>query len=103
MMFAKELRDGVRRGRIRSSVRIWQTPRVKVGNKYRLDDGHIVVDSIDQITRKDITYDLARQGGFESVAALLAIAKHGEGRNIYLVRFHYLPAGSWQIKVTGTS
>ena len=43
MMFAKELRDGVRRGRIRSSVRIWQKPRV----------------------------------------------------NIYLVRFHYLPAGAW--------
>ena len=95
MVFAKELRDGVRRGRIRSSVRIWQSPRVKVGNKYPMDDGHIVVDAIDTITRKDITYDLAREGGFESVEALLAIAKHGKGRNIYLVRFHYLPAGAW--------
>ena len=95
MVFAKQLRDGVKRGRIRSSVRIWQAPRVKVGNKYPLDGGHIVVDAIDRITRKDITYDLAREGGFESVDALIAMAKHGKGRNIYLVRFHYLPAGAW--------
>jgi hypothetical protein len=96
MVFARELRDGIRRGRIRSSVRIWQTARVKAGNKYRMDDGHIVVDSIDQITRKDITDDLAREGGFNSVEDLLAVAKHGEGRNIYLVRFHYVPAGAWE-------
>jgi hypothetical protein len=95
MVFAKRLRDGVRRGRIRSSVRIWQRAQVKVGGKYPLDDGHIVVDSIDKITRKDITYDLAREGGFESLADLLATAQHGAGRNIYLIRFHYLPAGAW--------
>ena len=95
MVFAKELRDRVKRGRIRSSVRIWQHPHVKVGGKYPMDDGHIVVDSIDKITRKDITYDLAREGGFQRVEDLLALAKHGKGRNIYLVRFHFLPAGAW--------
>jgi len=95
MVFAKELRDRVKRGRIRSSVRIWQHPHVKVGGKYPMDDGHIVVDSIDKITRKDITYDLACEGGFQSVEDLLALAKHGKGRNIYLVRFHFLPAGAW--------
>ena len=95
MVFAKQLRDGIKRGRIKSSVRIWQNPRVKAGNKYPLDHGHILVDSIEKITRKDITYDLAREGGFQSVEDLLAIAKHGQGRNIYLVRFHYLPAGAW--------
>src|SRR6187401_3791039 len=95
MVFAKELRDRVKRGHIRSSVRIWQHPHVKVGGKYPMDDGHIVVDSIDKITRKDITYDLAREGGFQSVEDLLALAKHGKGRNIYLVRFHFLPAGAW--------
>ena len=60
-----------------------------------MDEGHIVVDSIDQIRIKDITYDLAREGGFESVADLLATAKHGPGRNIYLIRFHYLAPGAW--------
>jgi|SRR5688572_17634086 hypothetical protein len=99
MMFAKALRDGVRRGRIRSSVRIWQSPRVKAGNRYPMDDGHIVVDSIEPIARKDITYDLAREGGFASVKDLLAVAKHGKGNKIYLVRFHYLPPGAWPAPV----
>jgi hypothetical protein len=95
MVFAKHLRDGVRRGRIRSSVRIWQRPKVKAGGKYPMDDGHIVVDSIEEITLDDITYDLAREGGFASVEDLLKIAKHGPGDNVYLVRFHYLPPGAW--------
>jgi hypothetical protein len=96
VVFAKHLRDGIRRGRIRSSVRIWQSAKVKAGGKYRMDDGHIVVDSIEQITRKDITHDLAREGGFESVEALLKIAKHGPGDTIFLVRFHYLAPGAWE-------
>ena len=95
MVFTKKLRDGVRRGRIRSSVRIWQRAQVKVGGKYPMDDGHIVVDSIEKMTLKDISRDLAREGGFDSVKDLLAIAKHGSGRNVYLVRFHYLPPGAW--------
>jgi hypothetical protein len=95
MVFTKKLRDGVRRGRIRSSVRIWQRAQVKVGGKYPMDDGHVVVDSIEKITLKDISRDLAREGGFDSVKDLLAIAKHGSGRNVYLVRFHYLPPGAW--------
>ena len=100
MVFSKILRDGVRRGRIRCSVRIWQKPHVKVGGKYPMDDGHIVVDSIEEITIKDITHDLAREGGFQSVDDLLKIAKHGPGQNVYLVRFHYLPAGAWDKKAT---
>jgi hypothetical protein len=68
MVFTRKLRDGVRRGRIRCSVRIWQRPHVKVGGRYPMDDGQIVVDSIETIRIKDITHDLAREGGFESVA-----------------------------------
>lgn len=60
-----------------------------------MDDGQIVVDSIDEIRREDVTYDLARESGFESVDDLLRIARHGRGENIYLIRFHYLPRGGW--------
>jgi hypothetical protein len=60
-----------------------------------MDDGEIEVDSIVPITLKDITYDLARESGFDSVEDLLAIAKHGKGQNVYLIRFHYFPPGSW--------
>jgi hypothetical protein len=95
MVFTKRLRDGVRRGRIKCSVRIWKSPHVKVGGKYQMDEGHIVVDSIESITRRDITDDLARESGFASVDDLMGIAKHGSGDKIYLIRFHYLPPGAW--------
>jgi hypothetical protein len=95
MEFTRPLRERIRRGRIRCSIRIWTRPHVRVGGRYRVDDGHIVVDSIVPITIADITYDLARESGFESVDDLLRIAKHGSGDNVYLIRFHYLPPGAW--------
>ena len=79
MVFTKRLREGIRRGRIRCSVRIWQSPRVKAGGRYRMDDGHIVVDAIEPMALKAITDDLARESGFDSVDDLLKIARHGSG------------------------
>src|ERR1019366_2752887 len=90
MMFAKRLRDGVRRGEITCSVRIWMRPRVTVGGRYRMDEGEIEVDSIELIGFPDITPELARESGFTGVLDLLKVAKHGKGDRIYLVRFHYL-------------
>ena len=95
MQFAKQLRERIRRGRIKCTVRVWMNPRVKVGGRYRMDDGHVVVDSIEEITEADITDNLARESGLASIEDLLSIAKHGRGENIYLIRFHYLPAGAW--------
>jgi hypothetical protein len=95
MLFTKRLREGVRRGRIKVSVRVWQSARVKPGGRYPMEDGHIVVDSIEPITRKQLTYDLARESGFDSVEEMMAIAKHGRGKKMYLIRFHYLPPGAW--------
>ncbi len=95
MVFSKHLREGIRRGRIRCSVRIWTRPHVKPGGRYRMDDGQIVVDSIVPISIAEITHDLARESGFSSVDDLLQTAKHGSGDNVYLIRFHYLRAGAW--------
>jgi hypothetical protein len=91
MVFTKRLREGVRQGKITCSVRIWKRPHVKVGNRYRMEEGEIVVDSIDLIGFPDITPMLARESGFLGVVDLLKVAKHGKGENIYLVRFHYQP------------
>jgi hypothetical protein len=96
MTFTKELREGIRRGRIRCTVRIWTRPHVKVGGRYRMDEGHVVVDSIASIDVSDITYDLARESGFQSVEDLLRVARHGRGDNVFLIRFHYLPPGGWE-------
>ncbi|MGP8251477.1 MAG: ASCH domain-containing protein [Terracidiphilus sp.] len=91
MIFTKRLREGVRRGDITVSVRIWMSPRVKVGNRYRMEEGEIEVDSIEPIGLPDITPELARGSGFLGVLDLLKVAKHGRGEKIYLVRFHYVP------------
>jgi len=91
MVFTKRLREGVRRGEITCSVRIWKGPHVKVGGRYRMDEGEIVVDSIEPIGLPDITGDLARESGFLGVLDLLKVAKHGSGDKIYLIRFHYVP------------
>ena len=93
MVFTKRLREGIRRGRIKCSVRVWMRPHVKVGGRYPMDDGHIVVESIEPIEMDDITHDLARESGFASVDDLLQIARHGKGENVYLIRFHYQPPG----------
>ena len=95
MVFTKRLREGIRRGRITCSVRIWTRPHVKAGGRYRMDDGSIVVDSIAPIRIAEITRDLARESGFNTIAELLRIARHGPGNKAYLIRFHYLPTGAW--------
>ena len=96
MTFTKRLREGIRRGRIRCTVRVWMRPRVKVGGRYPMEEGHVLVDSIEEIEMRDITHDLARESGFDGVDDLLQIAKHGSGEHVYLIRFHYIPPGGWQ-------
>jgi hypothetical protein len=90
MLFTKKLHDGIRSGAITCSVRIWIRPRVKVGGRYRLGSGHILVEKIRPIGMEDITPALARRSGFKGIVDLLKIAKHGSGTNIYLVDFRYV-------------
>ena len=91
MIFTKHLRDAVRRGDITCSVRIWTRPHVKAGGRYPMEEGEIEVISIRQIDYHDITHQLARESGFPDIDALLKVAKHGKGQNVYVVRFLYLP------------
>ena len=89
MQFTKRLRAPVKNGEITTSIRIWKRPHVKVGNRYRLEEGHIVVDTLREIEFDDITPSIARASGFAGVADLLKTAKHGAGETVYLVGFHY--------------
>ena len=90
MVFAKNLRESIRRGVVTCGVRIWTRPHVRVGGRYRMEEGEIEIDSIEPIGLADITPQLARDSGFAGVADLLKIARHGKGENIYLIHFHYL-------------
>jgi hypothetical protein len=89
MQFAKRLREPVMRGEVTCSVRIWQSPRVKVGGRYPLGGGAIWVTAIREIGLADITPELARRSGFSGVVDLLKVARHGAGDHVYLVEFAY--------------
>ena len=91
MQFTKRLREGVRKGEITCTVRIWKKLHVRVGGRYPVEEGEIEVDSIEPIGFPDITPELARASGFAGVLDLLKVAKHGSGDKIYLIRFHYIP------------
>ena len=66
-------------------------PHVKVGNRYRMEEGEIEVESVLPISLEDITPELAKASGFKGVVDLLKVAKHGRGENVYLVQFRYVP------------
>ena len=89
MQFTKRLRAPIKNGEITTSIRIWQRPRVKQGNAYRLEEGFVIVDRIREITFDDISPAMARASGFAGVADLLKTARHGRGEKVYLVDFHY--------------
>ena len=91
MTFTKKLREPIMRGEITCSVRIWRSPRVKVGGRYRLGAGAVEVTALRQIELSDITPQLARDSGFEGVVDLLKTAKHGAGEKVYLLGFEYRP------------
>lgn len=70
-------------------MRIWQRPHVKVGGRYSLGAGAIVVDKIYETRLDDITAALAKRSGFNSVVDLLKTAKHGAGERVFVIDFHY--------------
>jgi hypothetical protein len=89
MTFSKPLRPRVISGEITKSVRIWQTPRVRIGGRYPLGPGHIEVTNLTEIDRSDVTEALARETGFASLADLMGVAQHGRGERVFVVEFEY--------------
>jgi hypothetical protein len=90
MMFARPLRERVRSGEITTSVRIWLTPRVKVGGRYRLLDGHVEVTRLQEVDPEGVSEIIARESGFESLDALMKTARHGRGERVFLVDFVFV-------------
>jgi hypothetical protein len=90
MQFLQKLRDRIRRGEITTTVRLWQRPHVKVGGRYSLPPGEIVVTKVFEVALADITPELARASGFSGLVDLLKVAKHGAGRRVFVIEFRYV-------------
>jgi len=61
--FSPELRDGVLSGEITVSIRLWKSPKVKEGRRYRVGEAEIQIDAIELIVFAAVTRaDLRRSG-----------------------------------------
>jgi len=87
--FTKRLHEPILRGEVTTTIRIWYRPRVKAGNCYPFEGGHVRVTSIREIALEQITPKMARESGFEGVVDLLKTAKHGHGERVYFIEFEY--------------
>lgn len=89
MLFQSRFHDPIRHGEITCTVRVWHQPRVKVGGRYGLGAGAIVVERIHEVDFDALTPALARRCGFASLADLLKTAKHGAGERVFLIDFRF--------------
>jgi hypothetical protein len=89
LSFTKRLRAPIMRGEITTTVRIWQSLRVKLGGRYPLGGGFVEVTRIQHVDRNDITEEIARRSGFADLADLMGVAQHGSGESVFLIDFVY--------------
>lgn len=75
----KRLREPIRQGETDCTVRILQSPRVKVGGSYAMKYGEAEVTAMRHMALLDITLALARRSGFASLIDLLKVAKNAPG------------------------
>ena len=92
LSFTRRLRDPIARGEVTCTVRFWQRRGAKVGGRYAIDGGVVVVTAMRRIDLADITPELSRRCGFAGVVDMLKIARHGPGDQIWLIEFEFEPA-----------
>ncbi len=56
---------------------------MRVGGRYSLPPGEIVVTKLSEISLGDVTPEMARRSGFSGIVELLKVAKHGAGRRVF--------------------
>ena len=95
MLFKHTFHQAIASDAITVTYRAWQRPRVKVGNRYRLNAaGVLAVDEVRETPVAEITDAAACACGFASRDALLKQlpARAGDpAATVFEVRFHYLP------------
>lgn len=92
MEFSRELRDSVLAGDITVTFRLWRTPRVKAGGRYRVGPGQIEVDSIELVPFASIDGEDLRRSGEADLESLRSRAAHAgpihDDTLVYRIEFH---------------
>jgi hypothetical protein len=94
VQFSPELRDGVARGEITVSVRLWQRPKVRAGGQYASHGCTIEVDAIELLPFSAISdEDVERSGEADREAMRRRTAHAGpvdDDTLVYRIEFHTL-------------
>ena len=92
MHFSPELRDPVLDGSITLTYRLWTRPKVKVGGRYRVEQGSIEVDDIELVPFGSVTNAELRRCGEPDREALRARTAHAgpvyDDTLVYRIEFH---------------
>lgn len=92
MLFSKDLRESVASGDITVTVRLWKSPKVKVGGRYASHDCVLEVDSVELLPFSAVTADDIELSGEPDREALRQRAAHagpiGDDTLVYRIEFH---------------
>jgi hypothetical protein len=90
--FSRELRSAVLAGDITVTFRLWRTPKVKAGGRYRVGLGAIEVDSVELVPFASIDEADGRRAGEADLEALRRRAAHAgpihDDTLVYRIEFH---------------
>lgn len=79
-------------GDITVTFRLWRTPRVKAGGRYRVGPGQIEVDSIELVPFASIDGEDLRRSGETDLESLRSRAAHAgpirDDTLVYRIEFH---------------
>jgi hypothetical protein len=79
--------EGIVAGRIRVVFRTWRKPTVKTGGTLRTRGGVLAIESVEQITTRQITAEDVKLAGFSERKELLRCFEGREG-DLYRIRVH---------------
>lgn len=92
MLIKTAILQAIERSEVTLAFRRWRKPTVVAGSTLHTAVGLLKIESIDDITEKEITEEDARHAGFPTRAALLADLRDDPQGRIYRIRLHH--AGS---------
>jgi hypothetical protein len=79
----------VEAGAVRVTYRAWQAPRVRVGVRYSLGDGSILIEACVPVRAAPISDEEARNAGFRNRKSLLKAAAHRRPAGLSIPKVRY--------------
>jgi hypothetical protein len=76
VQFSRDLRPAVLSGDLTVTFRLWRTPKVRVGGRYRVGEGCVQVDSVELVPFAAIDEEDLRRSGETDREALRRRAAH---------------------------